>query len=189
VDSPTLESVVRQHGAWIRKTLFRLGIRPDDLEDILQEVLRAVARGLPAFDPARAARPEGALSGWLFAICERQAANHRRASCRRAEVLRDTDELDKLGCAMPTCEESFLFHERRARLQALLDGLEPQRRAVIVAYELDGVPMADVASMLGIPVNTAWNRLRLAREDIRAGWEQAAAAGAPALAEPQARRA
>jgi DNA-directed RNA polymerase specialized sigma24 family protein len=54
----------------------------------------------------------------------------------------------------------------------LLDKLEPQRRAVIVAYTLEGISMSEVAASFNIPVNTAWNRLRLAREDLREAWER-----------------
>ncbi len=32
--------------------------------------------------------------------------------------------------------------------------------------------MADVAAAFAIPLNTAWNRLRLAREDLREAWER-----------------
>ena len=41
-------------------------------------------------------------------------------------------------------------------------------RAVVVAYELERVAMAEVAAAQRIPLNTAWNRLRLGREDLRA---------------------
>lgn len=171
MDKPTFESIVREEGAFIRGTLVRLGVRPCDVEDAAQEVLRGVERGLPAFDPSLAVRPEAAVRAWLFGICERQAANHRRRR-RRAEVSRDPGELDRTGHPSPNAEERCLARERTALLHELLSRLEPARRACLVAHELDGVPMADVAIHMNIPVNTAWNRLRLAREDLRALWRR-----------------
>lgn len=67
--------------------------------------------------------------------------------------------------------------ERAALLATLLARLEPRRRAVVMAYELEGVAMVDVAAAQGIPLNTAWNRLRLGREDLRAAARRAANAG------------
>lgn len=168
MDKPTFDALVSEHDAWLRRTLSRLGIGPNDLEDVLQEVLRGVARGLPAFDPALAAVPEHALSGWLSAICERQARNHRRTRRRRAETPRETAELDTHDSGSPSPETHLLICERDARLHEALETLDPERRAVVVAYELLGTPMAEVAVLLRVPLNTAWNRLRLARADLRA---------------------
>lgn len=171
MEKPSFEHLASRYCGWIRKTLLKLGVGTRDIDDVTQEVFRAVARGLPAFDPSLAARPEGAVSSWLLAICERQAANHRRRTCRRAETLRETAELDGLAGTSPTPEACLLACERQARLYQVIETLQSDRRAVLVAHELHGIAMDDVATSLGIPVNTAWNRLRLAREAIRAAWE------------------
>lgn len=60
----------------------------------------------------------------------------------------------------------------------LLSALEASCRAVVVAYELEEMEMVDVAATLGIPVNTAWNRLRRGRADLRAAWRRKGASGA-----------
>ena len=39
-----------------------------------------------------------------------------------------------------------------------------EQRAVFVLYEVDEIPMKEIAESLGIPANTAYSRLRLARE-------------------------
>jgi RNA polymerase sigma-70 factor (ECF subfamily) len=161
------ESIVVEYGPFIRRTLSHLGVASRDARDVEQEVLRGVSKGLATFDPELSANPENALRGWIYGICERQAANHRRARLRRGEQLTTNEELDTAPGVGPDSEERLSAEERKAILGILLEGLEPQRRAVIVAYELDGVPMADVAAAHSIPVNTAWNRLRLAREDLR----------------------
>jgi RNA polymerase sigma-70 factor (ECF subfamily) len=172
MDKPTFGEILSQHASWTRVTLLRLGVPQRDLQDVVQEVWRAVARGLPAFDPSLAAKPEGAVTGWLFGICERQAKNQRRTRYRRAEALRDTSELDGIDSPSPSPEDRYMACERTARLYDVLETIEPARRAVIVAYELEGMAMADVAVTLGIRINTAWNRLRLARADIRAAWDR-----------------
>jgi RNA polymerase sigma factor (sigma-70 family) len=172
MDEPTFESIVLEHGPFIRRTLAQLGVASSDRRDVEQEVLRAISRGLPMFDPELSANPSNALRGWLFAICERQAANHRRARLRRGELLLSNEELDNGPGDGPTSEERLVAAQHRAIVLRLVDELEPQRRAVLVAYELEGLPMAQVAVACAIPVNTAWNRLRLAREDLRSEWRR-----------------
>lgn len=66
--------------------------------------------------------------------------------------------------------ERLIERERSEHLLRLVAGIEPGRRGVLVAYVLEEMPMAEVAAALRIPVNTAWNRLRLAREELRAVW-------------------
>jgi len=176
-DKPTLESIVSQHGAWMRRTLATCGVRSGDLDDVLQEVLRGVARGLGAFVPPGSAALDVALCAWLLAICKRQAAHHHREKRRRREEVRETQELDGFDSGSPSAEERILSHEHHVRLREALDELSSDRRAVIVAHDLEGVAMADVALACGIPINTAWNRLRLAREDVRAALRRSERAG------------
>jgi RNA polymerase sigma-70 factor (ECF subfamily) len=49
-----------------------------------------------------------------------------------------------------------------------LDAIDLDRRAVFVLYEIDGVTMDEIARSLGIPVNTAYSRLRVARGEFAA---------------------
>ena len=174
-EHPTFEKLVEEHSAFVRRTLAQLGVSARDLDDVEQEVFRGADRGLPRFDPSLSCNPDTAVRGWLFGICERQAASHRRKASKRGEVLFATEDLDSADSVSLSVEDRLIDHERKVLLNKLLDCLEPHRRAVVVAYELEGVAMADVAAALSIPVNTAWNRLRLGREDLRAAWKRVAA--------------
>ncbi len=179
----TFADIRAEYQGFVRRTLAQLGVASCEVDDVEQEVFRGIERGLPRFDPTLSTNPESALRGWIFAICERQAANHRRRRRRRKEVLSTNDEMDtSIGLEMSP-EERLLAEERKACLYRALERMEPARRAVVVAYELWGVAMADVAIMLAIPVNTAWNRLRLARQDIRAAFRREDGEGGPLTAE------
>jgi RNA polymerase sigma-70 factor, ECF subfamily len=54
------------------------------------------------------------------------------------------------------------------RVHAAIQKIPEERRAVFILAELDEVAMPEIATALGIPVNTAYSKLRLAREDFRA---------------------
>jgi RNA polymerase sigma factor (sigma-70 family) len=171
-DKSTFEEIIREHGPFIRRTLAHLGVCARVLADVVQEVFRGIDRGLATFDPALARHRASPMRGWLFGICERQAASHHRSENRRNEILLANEDLDITKSSAPSAEDKLLEAERKALLFELLATLEPQRRAVIVAYELEGIAMQEVAKGMSIPVNTAWNRLRLARDDLRAAWRR-----------------
>lgn len=162
------EVVVHEHRAFIRRTLAQQGVQASELDDVEQEVLRGIHRGLPAFDASRSPNPEAALRGWIHGICERQAASFRRVEAQRAEIVRAPAELEDAVCGALDAEGLLLERERIELLSSLLGTLEPGRRAVVVGYELEGLAMVDVAERLRIRPNTAWNRLRLGRRDLRA---------------------
>lgn len=177
-DVPPFRQIATEHSAFILRTLQRLGVRACDLDDVTQAVLCAVARGLDAFDPSLCADPSNALRAWLVGICQRQAASARRCAARRGvELLSEQVELDAHPTAAASAEDAFLEHERVALLDRLLGLLDPHRRAVVLAYDVRGLAMAEVAVALGIPVNTAWNRRRLGLDDLRAAWRRIAVVG------------
>ena len=168
-DKPTFKDVLKEHGPFIRRTLSQLGVRACDLPDVEQEVFRGIQRGLPTFDEGLAMNPATALRGWIFGICERQAASQRRSANRRAELLRTNEEIDEAqkGSA-PQAEELLIAAQRGAVLQQLLKQIDERRRFVIIAYEIEGVSMVEVAALQAIKLNTEWNRRRLGLLDLRA---------------------
>jgi RNA polymerase sigma-70 factor (ECF subfamily) len=154
---PDLASVFDDHFGYVWKSLRRLGIADRDLEDLAHEVFLRVHERLHEYDPARPMRP------WLFAFAYRVAAEHRRQACHRVEVVGLATEAPD---PRPRADERLVDAERRALFRAALERLDVDRRAVLVLHHVDGVPVADIAHALGIPVNTAYSRLRLAREQL-----------------------
>jgi RNA polymerase sigma-70 factor (ECF subfamily) len=47
-----------------------------------------------------------------------------------------------------------------------LERIPLRRRAVLVMHDLDDISVADVAAVLGIPLFTAYSRLRKARREL-----------------------
>ncbi len=58
---PTWEEVARQHGRFLYTLAYRLTGNDDDAQDLVQEVLLRVRRGLETYRP-------GSLEGWLSRI-------------------------------------------------------------------------------------------------------------------------
>jgi RNA polymerase sigma-70 factor (ECF subfamily) len=154
---PDLAAVFDEHFDYVWNALRRLGVRQSDLEDVAQEVFLRLHKRLDDYDSTRPMRP------WIFGFAYRVASDHKRLARHRVEVMGST-----LEPADPArrADERLEANEQRALVEAALEAVELERRAVLVMHDLDEIPIPAVARELGIPVNTAYSRLRLAREDF-----------------------
>lgn len=158
VEEREFRTIFEQELSYVWHTLRRLGVRGDDVRDQAQEVFMIVHRLLPEFDRSRPLRP------WLFGITFRVASAYRdKARYRSTEELGDdvTDD-----ARLP--DEQIADAEKRRLVLRALDRVDIGRRAVFVLAELEGRAVPEIATELGIPLNTAYSRLRLAREEFTA---------------------
>jgi RNA polymerase sigma-70 factor (ECF subfamily) len=138
-------------------TLRRLGVRPSDIEDLAHEVFLVMYRRWNVYDPAHAIR------AWLFGIAFRVAARHRRKL--RRETLQPSPEIEDTA---PGPDQAVAAQQARAIVAAALQAVPLKRRAVFVMHCIDNVAMREIASILSIPMFTAYSRLRKARKEFEA---------------------
>lgn len=150
--------------AYVWHTLRRLGVHERDLDDLCHDVFVVVFRHLGDYDPRRPIRP------WLFGIAFRVASDYRRSARFRREV---TGEAREAVSSAPPADEEVAQRQRRALVAAALATLDFDRRAVLVMHDIDGHVMPEIAAALGVPLNTAYSRLRLARADFAAAVRRA----------------
>jgi RNA polymerase sigma-70 factor (ECF subfamily) len=144
---------------YVWRSLRRLGVPPRDLEDVTHDVFLRVYGQLDRYDPVRPARP------WLFGFAFRVASDYRRLSRNHREVLdAEVEGTDPL----PSAIDRLLEAESLSIGYAALECVDIDRRAVFILHELDGSSIPDIARALAIPSNTAYSRLRAAREEFNA---------------------
>ncbi|GAC1300215.1 MAG: hypothetical protein NVS3B20_22780 [Polyangiales bacterium] len=154
---PDFRTLFDAECGYVWNSLRRLGVAENDIEDVAHDVFVTVHRRLDTYDPARALRP------WLFGITYRVASDFRRLARHRRERIDDSIEpIDEA----PAADERMESAQARALVLRALDSLDLDRRAIFVMHELDGIAIPAVAQTLGIPVNTAYSRLRLSREQF-----------------------
>ncbi len=153
-----VERLFREHVGYVAHSLRRLGVREADVEDVAHEVFLVVHRRYADFDDARPIKP------WLFGIAVRCAAAFRRkASVRRESADGALDETQEAASDADAPERA----QRRAIVHRALALVHEARRPVLILHDLDGVSMPEIARELGIPLNTGYSRLRLARAEMR----------------------
>ncbi|HEX7664299.1 MAG TPA: sigma-70 family RNA polymerase sigma factor [Polyangiaceae bacterium] len=150
---PAFADAYAQEVAFVWRSLRRLGVRERDVEDASQEAWVIAHAKWASFDGR-------SLRGWLFAIAVRVAADHRKKAHVRREVL-------DAAAPEPGAPEGVTaaLDEKRARamLDEIIDGLDDEKRAVFVLFEMEQLAMTEVATMLGCPLQTAYSRLHAAR--------------------------
>jgi RNA polymerase sigma-70 factor, ECF subfamily len=157
---PDLRAVFEEHVDHVGNSLRRLGVRDADVPDLVQEVFVVMHGILPDYDPARPMWP------WIFGVVYRIAAAYRRTAFR--EILDDGTLAASRADSDANLDEAIRRGEDRALVLEALQFVEMSRRAVFVMADIDGVAVPEIAQALGIALNTAYSRLRLAREDFRA---------------------
>ena len=140
---------------YIHRTFRRLGVSSWEIEDLAQDLFLVLQRSWAEYDQQRPIRP------YLFGIAFRLASAHQRKHKR--EIAFGTIEADDDG-AWPDA----LLQTKQAReiVLAALKWIPLPRRAALVMHDLDQIPVAEIATVLAIPLFTVYSRLRKARCEL-----------------------
>lgn len=155
-----LRDVHEAHADFVWASLVRLGVRRSDLADVHQDVFLIVHKRLHTYDG------RAPLRSWLFGVCRCKAAAYRRRSWFRREE--PTDALDEWSdeATTPDPEAAAEMREARAELNAILNRMDVEKRAVFVMFEIEGMPCEQIAETMGVPVGTVYSRLHGARKFV-----------------------
>jgi len=139
--------------------LYRLSRRlvssTDDALDLVQETFLKAARR-----PNSVPRGFADEEAWLVRVL----INTARDQWRKTSVRTRTDNPGSLSATETRSPEAALI--ARTAVWAALDSLPPRRRAITVMYEMDGVAVSAIASLLGISAITVRWHLSKARRAL-----------------------
>ena len=152
-----VEAVHEAHGDFVWASLQRLGARDADLEDRFQEVFLVVHQRGGDFEG------RSRVTTWLYGICLRvMAAHRRRAWVRRERATESVPEETARGSPHASLERT----EAQSRLREILDAMDLDRRAVFVMAVIEEMPADEIAAIVGAPIGTVYSRLHAARRDF-----------------------
>jgi RNA polymerase sigma factor (sigma-70 family) len=155
-----LEVLVSRWQKRLWRYAYRLTGNAEAAWEVTQESWLGAIRGLTRLnDPARF-RP------WIYQIVTHKARDWiaRSAKARRR----------RMG---PVAEEPtpgpLPDRETADEVQHILARLPEVGRTVLTLYYLEGLPVAEITKVLGIPAGTVKSRLHAARNELKALWVQA----------------
>src|SRR6188768_130145 len=153
-----LATVYEAYFRYVWRCLRSLGVRDSQLEDALQDVFMVVQRRLPEFDGRAAVRT------WLYAIALRVARKYRDRARREPaslEAAREQDpDLDPSSEAGADREQE---NERLRLARRALASLDDDKREIFVLARVEQMSAPEIASILRLPLNTVYSRLRAER--------------------------
>jgi RNA polymerase sigma-70 factor, ECF subfamily len=152
---PTFAEVYERHAELVWRIVRRLGIPDASAQDVMHEVFLVVHRRLHEYDG------RASLTTWLFQLARGVASNYKRGRAReRARLEVVVPPID----AMPDPEGATARREAAGFVREFLARLDADKREVFELVEIDGLAVPEVAELVGINLNTAYSRLRLARQ-------------------------
>jgi RNA polymerase sigma-70 factor, ECF subfamily len=153
------------HFPFVWRNLRRLRVQEAMLEDAAQDVFLVVHRRWQSYDSRWAS-----VETWLYGILYRVAGNYRRTHRRRYSWLlpwRDFDDEVPRGVALDVYAADFESCHEAELLDRLLDCMDEKKRVMLILVDVEEVSVPEAARVLGLNTNTAYFRLRTARQEFQ----------------------
>ena len=155
--------------------IYRMVTHSYDAEDLLQEVLIRVMRGLPGY------KAESRFKTWMFGIATHVCLDHLRSKKRwrveaqlygQYEAEADPDKISEVAALMHGPDFVFEMREHVAFcFSCLTRTLEPDEQAAIMLREVLGFSNQEAAAMLQVSEPVFRHRLSAARAKMTSSYD------------------
>jgi RNA polymerase sigma-70 factor, ECF subfamily len=158
---PTLQTIYKEYFDFVWSSARHLGATGDAIDDVVQDVFIVIHHKLATLQ-----RPE-ALRSWIYGIVRRTVSDYRRSRrTRDAAGARLGAEFKSNRPSQPSPLEMAERNAELELLESVLAELDETKREVFVMVEVLEMTVPEVVQALEIPLNTAYSRLRLARQSF-----------------------
>jgi RNA polymerase sigma-70 factor (ECF subfamily) len=140
------EELVRGYRGKIFGICYRYTANREDAEDLVQEVLLRVLRGLPAF------RGEARLQTWLYRIAVNTCLNWVAGARRRDGARVEAGEIADPG---PSPSERLQSLEAAGGIRLAVATLPERQRMTLVLRVFQELSYREIAEVMGCPIGTA----------------------------------
>ncbi len=141
-----------------------LGARHPDVDDVTQECAFALIDALPNY------RGESTVLHFAcrIAVLTAMSARRREVALKRAALREPNWEVERLESSGPTPEAELSARAAAEVIRELLDSLPVEQAEALALHCVLGHTVPEIAEMVGVPLETARSRLRLAKIALRA---------------------
>jgi RNA polymerase sigma-70 factor, ECF subfamily len=156
----TWEEVARVYGRKIYNFAYRLTGNPADANDLVQEVLLRVRKGLESYQP-------GSFEGWLWRITRNAFLDGVRKQKRRPTTSLP-DEIDRWELAQtPGADVEYARVTLGDDIQKALLELPVEFREAVVMCDVVGLSYEEIAVAVSSPIGTVRSRIHRGRKMLR----------------------
>lgn len=167
-DIRAFEKLFEKYQKPIYNMLLRMLRSSDDASDLTQDTFIKAYRALGSL------REEAIFYPWLRQIAVNLARNQWKRTGRvrisSLDESQTTDEGEELSRELPDLsgnpEDLAQDQELRRKIESAISTLSEDHRTVVTLHHLEGMPVAEIADLLGISVGTVKSRLSRARDQL-----------------------
>src|SRR5206468_4808826 len=161
-----VEALVHRYGPKIYRLALRITAKPEDAEEVSQDVLWAIVRKIDTF------KGESALGSWIYRIAANAAYEKLRGRRGKDEVSWESllPAFDADGHLVEpghdwthSVEDPAVQAEVRRRLREAVEALPPEYRTAFVLHDMEGLSNPEIAELLGISLPAAKSRVHRSR--------------------------
>jgi RNA polymerase sigma-70 factor (ECF subfamily) len=163
VSVPDFDAAYESQVDFVWRAVRRMGVRPADMDDVVQEVFFIVHRRLAEFEG------RAQLTTWVFKILVHVVRHYWRTHRRKPgdRVAEDSAEIQTLAADHESGPAATLERIEALRVvDRLLAELDEDKREVFVLAEIEQMTAAQIAEIVEANVNTVASRLRAARQEF-----------------------
>ena len=169
-ETRAFDELVRRYTPRLYSLVYNMTSNHDDTNDLLQEVFAKAYRSINGF------RGRSSFYTWIHTIAVNMSINFlKKRNRRRAVSLDDEDSgvqadrdfLDATVNASSSPVREADLAELQERLQSALARLSVDHRTVVTLFDIQGMPHAEIARILGISEGTVRSRLFYAHRQLQ----------------------
>ena len=158
----SIEVLVRDYYAYIRRLALSILDDPHEAEDAAQETFIAAERALSTF------RGEAQVKTWLSAIAVNTCRGRLRKRKMRLVLQTTLQALHLRSSRVATIEEKALQRESNRQLWLAVDKLDDKHRLPVLLRYVHDMSVPEIAVALGVNEGTVHSRLHYARYELQA---------------------
>jgi len=162
---PTLDVVARKLGQSILNFFERYVGNQTVAEDLLQETLIRMNKGLPSFSG------RSSIKTWAFSIAKRVAADYLRHPERERHFV-TFDAIEDLKNPERGIGERLVVKEMNECVRSVIDSLPDAYRAAIILHDFERLTATETAEICECSVATAKIRIHRARQRLKKALEE-----------------
>ena len=168
-DSAAFDALVVKHSPRLYALVYNMTANHDDTDDLLQDVWAKAYRSIGGF------RGKSQFYTWLHSVAANTTLNFLKRRGRRwmmslddvdNGILQDKELVELQSNSTPVRETDL--GEMQQKINEAMMKLTPDHRAVVTMFDIQGMPHADIAKILGIGEGTVRSRLFYAHKQLQA---------------------
>lgn len=156
----SFEDVANEFSPYLSRYLQRVVEDRGVAEDLLQQTLLHIARGLADFDG------RSRVKTWVYTIATRTAMDHFRKIRAEPLVVNEAEVADVEDDA-PTPEQRLALEQMNACVREIVATLPEEYRTAILLHDFSGLSARETATACGCSVANAKVRIHRARAKLK----------------------